>query len=100
MTEAYLILKEYAGRVRQVHVSEVNTASQHDPLTYASIFAFQEVSWMLPPDAPLILETRVAADAIDNELSKVAQVFNGVQDRHLIAHARESRRPGDQFIAR
>lgn len=100
MTEAYLILRKFRGRVRQVHVSEVNTASQHDPLTYASIFAFHEVSWMLPPEAPLILEARVVAEAIDKELWKVAQAFNGVQDGQLIPHTREARRPGDQFVAR
>ena len=55
---------------------------------------------MLPPDTPLILETRVAAEAIDKELRKVAQAFNGVQDRQPAAHAREARRPGNQFMAR
>src|SRR5580693_2147376 len=39
MTEAWLILKEFGSKLRQVHVSEVNTRSKHDRLSYASILA-------------------------------------------------------------
>jgi len=48
MTEAYLILREFGSKLRQIHVSEVNTASKHDPLSYASIMAFQDVAHLIP----------------------------------------------------
>ncbi|HYZ83199.1 MAG TPA: hypothetical protein VE621_02285, partial [Bryobacteraceae bacterium] len=63
MTEAYLILKDFGSKLQQVHISEVNTASKHDPLSYASIMAFQDVAHLIPGDVPIILETPVEVDA-------------------------------------
>jgi hypothetical protein len=71
MTEAYLILGEFGSKLRQVHVSAVNTRSKHDPLSYASILAYQEVAHLIPTEVPLILETPLAADQIEAEIAKV-----------------------------
>ena len=75
MTEAYLILREFGSRLRQVHVSEVNARSKHDRLSYASILAFQEVAEMIPSDIPLILETPVETFEIKAEIEKVEHAF-------------------------
>jgi hypothetical protein len=75
MTEAYLILREFGSKLRQVHVSEVNTRSKHDPLSYASILAYQEVAHLIPANVPLILETPVAADQIEAEIAKVRKAL-------------------------
>jgi hypothetical protein len=57
--------------LKQVHVSEVNSLSKHDRLSYTSIRAFQEVAGMIPPDVPLILETPVEAPEMKAEIEKV-----------------------------
>ncbi len=75
MTEAYLILREFGSKLRQVHVSEVNTRSKHDPLSYASILACQEVANLIPANVPLILETPVASDQIEAEIAKVRKAL-------------------------
>lgn len=75
MTEAYLILKEFGSKLRQVHVSEVNTASKHDPLSYASILSFQDLAHRIPDDVPLILETPVAAAGMAAEMMKARQAL-------------------------
>ena len=75
MTEAYLILREFGSKLRQVHVSEVNTRSKHDLLSYASILAYHEVAQMIPANVPLILETPVAADQIEAEIAKVRKAL-------------------------
>jgi hypothetical protein len=75
MTEAYLILREFGSRLRQVHVSEVNTRSKHDRLSYASILAFQEIAGMIAADIPLILETPVETFEIKSEIDKVERAF-------------------------
>jgi hypothetical protein len=62
MTEAVLILRAFGSRLREVHVSEVNTRSKHDTLSYTSILAFQQIAHLIPENIPLILETPV-----DNE---------------------------------
>lgn len=71
MTEAYLILKEFGSKLRQVHVSEVNTASKHDPLSYASTMAFRDVAHLIPDNVPLILETPVELAGMAAEIAKV-----------------------------
>jgi hypothetical protein len=75
MGEAYLMLKEFGPKLRQVHVSEVNTRSRHDPLSYASILAFQEVAHLIPADVPLILETTIAAGQIGAEIANVRKAL-------------------------
>ena len=75
MTEAYLILKRFGGRLRQVHLSEVNTRSKHDLLSYASILAFQEIATLIPEDVPIILETPVPEDQIEFEITQAMEAL-------------------------
>jgi len=75
MTEAYFLLVEFKSKLVQVHVSEVNSASHHEKISYAATLAFEEVRSLLPCEVPLILESRVSADEIAQELSTVAEVF-------------------------
>jgi len=75
MTEAWLILREFGPRLRQVHVSEVNTRSKHDCLSYCSILAFQEVAHLIPENVPLILETPVPEGDIGAEIAKVREAL-------------------------
>jgi hypothetical protein len=75
MTEAYFILKRFGCRLRQVHLSEVNTRSKHDPLSYVSILAFQEVAPLIAEDVPVILETPVPEDQIDFEVEQAADAL-------------------------
>jgi hypothetical protein len=75
MTEAYRILRAYSGRLCQIHVSEVNTASHHDPLSFAAIRAFSEVAELIPGDVPLILEARVTRDQIKAEIGNAQKAL-------------------------
>ncbi len=75
MTEAYRILRAYSGRLCQIHVSEVNTASHHDPLSFAAILAFSEVADLIPHHIPLILEARVARDQIKAEIENAQKAL-------------------------
>ena len=59
MTEAQLILETFSERLREVHVSEVNTSSRHDPLSVYAISAFRSVSAFIPDSVPIILETLI-----------------------------------------
>jgi hypothetical protein len=75
MTEAYLILREFGPRLRQVHVSEVNSRSKHDALSYASMVAFREVAQLIPEQVPLILETPVSENDMGPEIDKVREAL-------------------------
>jgi hypothetical protein len=75
MTEAYRILRAYSNRLCQVHVSEVNTASRHDPLSFAAILAFAEVANLIPCSVPVILESRVTQDQIEAEIERAQKAL-------------------------
>jgi hypothetical protein len=84
MTEAYLILREFGSKLCQVHVSEVNTHSKHDSLSYAAIRAFQEVAHLIPEEVPLILETPISETEMDCEIAKVRESLP-LRERILVA---------------
>lgn len=71
MTEAYLILREFGSRLRQVHVSEVSTESKHNRLSFTSVLSFRDVAHLIPEDVPLILETPVSATEMTEEVRRV-----------------------------
>jgi hypothetical protein len=75
MTQAYMMLREFGGRLRQVHVSEVNTSSRHDLLSYTSVLAFQEVAGLVPPEVPLILETPVHEEELEAEIERAREAL-------------------------
>jgi sugar phosphate isomerase/epimerase len=75
MAESYLILRDFGSRLRQVHVSEVSARSKHDPLSYCSILAFQDVAGLIPSHIPLILETPVAEEDMTAEVAKVREAL-------------------------
>lgn len=89
MTEAYLILREFGPRLCQVHVSEVNTRSKHDLLSYASILAYQEVAHLIPAQVPLILETPLAAHQIEAQIAQ-ARVALPLPHQTMIAQTQRS----------
>ena len=68
MSEASAILHRFRNRIRQLHVSEVNTQSKHDPLSFESILAFHKVSHLVPADVPIILESKVEESEINGEI--------------------------------
>jgi sugar phosphate isomerase/epimerase len=67
MTEAFLILSRFAGKLVQVHISEVNSASQHDTISHGAKLAFQQIAGMIPEWVPIIVESRVLAAQIEDE---------------------------------
>ena len=75
MTEAYKLLKNFQSRLKQVHISEVNTSSQHDPISYAAKLAFQEVASLIPLGIPMIIESRVAQSEINQEILRATEAL-------------------------
>jgi sugar phosphate isomerase/epimerase len=85
MGEAYWILKAYGDRLRQVHVSEVNSRSKHDSLSYSTIQSFQEIAHMIPVDIPLVLETPVRQDQMRGEMAKARFALSVTREAALVA---------------
>ncbi len=74
LTEAYLLLKSFSDRLRQVHISQLDSASHHYPLTESSIRAFSQLAWLVRPDVPFIIESRLAQPEMETEISRVERI--------------------------
>ncbi|MGA2233188.1 MAG: TIM barrel protein, partial [Tepidisphaeraceae bacterium] len=79
MTEGRQILRRFRDRIRQLHVSEVNTNSEHVPLTLTTVTAFRRLLDLLP-DVPWILEAVTAPDKIGDEIQYVRESFLAAMD--------------------
>jgi hypothetical protein len=84
MSEASEILVSFREKIKQLHVSEVNSNSQHDRLSFESVLAFRKVSHLIPSDVPVILESRVEELAIDEE---VRNAIDALSKESLLAVA-------------
>jgi hypothetical protein len=73
MTEAHRLLQAFGHRLRQIHISEVNTSSKHDRISRGAVRTFKEVSHLIPPTVPVILETPVAEADIEEELKRASE---------------------------
>jgi len=68
MTEAYRILKKFSKKICQLHISELDSAGHHFPLSLGTISAFLEIKSLIPTDTPAIIESiNPFADAEDRE---------------------------------
>lgn len=79
MTEAFRILGQFGNRIRQVHISELDSASRHFPLSYSATQAFSEVTGRIPREAAFIVESRITQDEIDAELQKVQSLVTQME---------------------
>jgi hypothetical protein len=75
MASALGMLREFGGRLRQVHVSEVGARGEHLPLGATARLSFAQVAHRLPPECPLIIESVIPADAMERELGVVSSAL-------------------------
>jgi hypothetical protein len=75
MSEAALILRTFADRLGQVHLSEVSTSSTHERLTQLSVLNFVKVSYLIRDEVPVILESRVGENEILQQIEKAREAL-------------------------
>lgn len=77
MTEAAMLLDVFGARLAEVHMSEVNTASRHDPISVNAVSAFASVAARIPEHVPIILESLIdqGQSDIETEISRARDVF-------------------------
>jgi hypothetical protein len=80
MTEASLLLRTFADRLAEVHMSEVNTASRHEPLSLNAVAAFSSIASLIPEQVPIILETLIDEQQSDipTQVRRALEVFSPV----------------------
>ncbi len=75
MTDAFLMLSVFKKRLVQVHLSEVNSESQHEVMSYGAMLAFQQVASLIPDQIPIILESKVATHQIVHEVQRANEAL-------------------------
>jgi hypothetical protein len=80
MVESVLMLRACGGRLAEVHMSEVNTSSRHDPISRNAVSAFAPVMAKIPVTIPIILETLIdeGQSDIETEIRRASEVFGAV----------------------
>ena len=68
------IIREYREKIVQLHLSELDVKSHHEPLSMAAVWAIREIAHLLP-DCPVIIESMVQPNGIDSELEMAARCF-------------------------
>jgi len=76
MVEAFSMIEHFGDRLRQLHISDVNSRSSHEPINLESIMAFRKVASMIPANIPMILESPVAENSIEQEIKKLSYIFD------------------------
>jgi hypothetical protein len=84
MTEAFLLLDEFRTRLAEVHMSEVNTASRHDPISRNAVKAFRSIAASIPEEIPVILEPLIDNGQSDIE-TELQRARDALSDLALVA---------------
>jgi hypothetical protein len=71
MTEAFRILVRFGDRICQLHISELDSAGHHFPLSYGSMQAFSEVASLIPAGCPAIIESLSPLQEADDDQQRV-----------------------------
>lgn len=77
MNEAFSILQVGQVKLRQIHISEVNSFSRHEPLSYGAIEASRRVADLVPDHVPIILETLIdqGQSTMAEELARASEAL-------------------------
>jgi hypothetical protein len=75
MTEAFLTRSRFRDKLVEIHISEANGASQHDPIPHRAKIAFQQIARMNPEWNPVIIESRVTPAQIVTEASRAIEAL-------------------------
>jgi hypothetical protein len=69
------LLAAFGARLRQVHLSEVDSDCRHLPLSTIALNDFRSIAPLLPPTAAILLETPVNAEAAAQQLALARELF-------------------------
>ncbi|MCP3980333.1 MAG: hypothetical protein GY716_13600 [bacterium] len=75
MFEARAILTTHGHRLKQMHVSDVNSASVHEPLNQVAEWAFSRVAHLIPAHVPIIMETPVPEERLQAEMRRAQRAL-------------------------
>ncbi len=76
LSEVIAMLFEFGGRLAQLHLSELNTESKHESLSYAAVSALKSVQSLLPIESAIILEYRAEPHELSAHIELVRTLLH------------------------
>jgi predicted ABC-type ATPase len=68
MIEAAGLLKAYGLRLKEVSMSEVPSNTKHEAMSLTAVSAIRKVAHLIPRGVPIILESVISPDKIEQEI--------------------------------
>lgn len=87
MTESFLILTALRNKLVQLHVSDVNSESRHERISYGAMLAFRQVASLIPKEVPVIIESRVDPE---NLLAEADLAQQALRTDPVVTHHNEN----------
>jgi len=89
LLELSLLLSVFAERIAELHISEVNTQSQHEPISDGAVSAFRALADWIPVGVPVIIESLI--DRGQSTIRKeIEQAYRALFGTHNVSNANEA----------
>lgn len=69
------MITKFKNRLKEIHISSVNTQSKHEPITIESLLSFIKIAEFIPENIPIILESPVTPDKIESEMDIATHIL-------------------------
>ncbi len=76
MSQAELLVHELGGRLKVVHLSEVDLKGRHVVLSLMALLSFSRIADSVPDNCPVIIESPLEDLGIDSEIARVNTYFS------------------------
>ena len=80
MAEARQMLKQFGGRLRQVHISEIDAQGHHKRLSLTTILASQSLAALIPEEVPIIIESMIPEQDMRREMDAVRRALKPARE--------------------
>ena len=77
LTVAVELIRAFADRLAEIHISEVDAASKHVAISIAVMDSYQRISAIIPDDVPVIIESMVSQNELKNEIQSALASLGG-----------------------
>lgn len=76
MSEAKVMLHRFGDRLKQIHISDLNSESKHEALSLESVLSYCKLFETISEHVPVILESPVNMEDLEGEIETAALIFN------------------------
>lgn len=75
MFEARMMINHFKSRIKQIHLSDVNSKSKHEALNYESYISYSRLSPLIPTEIPIIIESPTRDHKLNSTLQNAEFVL-------------------------